>query len=82
MSRYLDPVVRLELPVIARIIQDEVWLEGERRGGPVPPDDPVVCENVCSIILRIGRELREKFEAEAAGEMAGAFREEERQHAA
>ena len=57
-----DPVLRLQRPVIAKIIEDEVWLEGERRGCPVPPEDPIVRENVCTIVLRIGRELREKFE--------------------
>jgi hypothetical protein len=78
MSPLLDPVVRLQLPVIAKIIQDEVWLEGERRGCAVSPDDPVVREKVCAIILRIGRELREKLQASLpsaapghAGEVGG-----------
>lgn len=55
----LDPIVFRELPIIEKIIRDETWLEGERRGCPVAPDDPVVRENVCLVILRIGRELRE-----------------------
>jgi hypothetical protein len=55
----LDPVVCRELPVIQKIIADETWLEGERRGCWVPPDDPVVRENVCQVILRIGAALRE-----------------------
>jgi len=82
MSRYLDPVVRLELPVIAQIIQDEIWLEGERRGGPVSSDDPVVCEKVCAVILRIGRELREKFEGKSAGGSTEPTGTGERQQAA
>jgi hypothetical protein len=57
--RLLDPIVSSELPLIQKIIEDETWLEGERRHGWVSPDDPVVREKVCEIILRIGRELRE-----------------------
>ena len=62
----LDPVIFREIPVIQKIIQDETWYESERRGCPVPPDDPVVRENVCQIILRIGRELRETLLAQIA----------------
>jgi hypothetical protein len=64
----LDPVVFRELPVIEKIIQDETWLEGERRGCPVTPEDPVVRENVCQVILRIGRELRESLVAQIAAQ--------------
>jgi hypothetical protein len=53
-----DPVVARQLPVIQKIIHDETWLEGERRGCPVPPTDPVVREKVCSVVLRVGAELR------------------------
>ena len=63
MNSPADRVVSLELPIIAKIIQDEVWLEGERRGCAVSPDDPIVRENVCAVILRVGRELREQLEA-------------------
>ena len=54
-----DPIVALELPVIQRIINDETWLESERRGCRVSPDDGVVRENVCRVVLRIGAQLRE-----------------------
>lgn len=57
--RLLDPVVFGELPLIQKIIDDETWLEGERRQAWVSSEDPVVRENVCRVILRIGRELRE-----------------------
>ena len=60
----LDPVVFRELPVIQKVIDDETWYEGERRGCYVSSDDPVVRENVCLVILRIGREWREKFSAQ------------------
>jgi hypothetical protein len=53
-----DPVVRHQLPCVAQIIRDETWLEAERRGQTVPPDDPVVRANVCAVILRIGARMR------------------------
>lgn len=56
-----DPILYRQLPVIQKIIDDETWLEGERRGCWVSPDDPVVCENVCQVILRVGQQLRESF---------------------
>ncbi len=62
-----DPIADLELPVIKKIIADETWLEGERRGCPVADHDPVVTERVCAVVLRIGRQLREALHfAEAA----------------
>ena len=64
----LDPVVFRELPVIQKVIDDETWYEGERRGCYVSQDDPVVRENVCMVILRIGRELRERFTAQLAAQ--------------
>jgi hypothetical protein len=55
----IDPIIRRELPVIRKIIEDETWLEGERRGCPVSPHDSVVQERVCSVVLRIGQDLRD-----------------------
>ena len=57
-----DPVLLRELPMIHKIIADETWLEGERRGRWVSPSDPAVRENVCRVVLRIGRELRASAE--------------------
>lgn len=59
-----DPVVHREIPVIQKIIADETWLEGERRGCHVQSDDRVVRENVCRVILRVGGELRESVTRE------------------
>lgn len=61
----MDPIVFQEIRIIEKIIRDETWLEGERRGCPVSPRDPVVCENVCKIILRIGAELRRELSKQA-----------------
>lgn len=58
-----DPILHREIPVIQKIIQDETWLEGERRGCHVRPDDHVVRERVCQVILRIGQELRDSLSA-------------------
>lgn len=59
MSSEPEPTLLRQLPVIQKVIQDETWLEAERRGCPVSPQDPAVREHVCQVILRIGRELRE-----------------------
>jgi hypothetical protein len=54
-----DPVLHRQIPVIQKIIQDETWLEGERRGCHVQPTDRVVRENVCRVILQVGQQIRE-----------------------
>jgi hypothetical protein len=62
-----DTVVLFQLPIIAKILQDETWLEGERRRQAVSPRDPVVVENVCRVVLRVGQELRVRFTTVAMG---------------
>jgi hypothetical protein len=57
----VDPVLLREIPVIQKIIQDEVWLEAERRGCPVSASDAIVRENVCRVIMRIGQQLRDSI---------------------
>ena len=59
--KHHDPVVVRQLPLIQKIIEDETWLEGERRGRHVASDDPVVRENVCRVVLRTGQQLRESL---------------------
>jgi hypothetical protein len=54
----IDPVLFREMPVIQKIIEDETWLEGERRRCWVSKDDPVVRDNVCLVVMRIGAALR------------------------
>lgn len=58
-----DPILFRELPVIRKIIEDETWLESERRGCRVGSDDRVVRDRVCQIILRIGQQLRDSLSA-------------------
>jgi hypothetical protein len=66
-----DPILFRELPVIQKIIQDETWLEGERRGCAVHPSDRVVREKVCEIILRIGQQLRDSLSAACSSDDNG-----------
>lgn len=66
----LDPVIFRELPAIHQIILNETWLESERRGCCVYPDDRVVRDNVCSVVLRIGEKLRRTTEMEMAAPLA------------
>ncbi|WP_414664779.1 hypothetical protein [Horticoccus sp. 23ND18S-11] len=54
--------------MLEKIIADETWLEGERRGRPVEPTDPVVRHHVCSVVLRVGADLRERAMRELAAE--------------
>lgn len=56
-----DTVLHHEIPVIRKIIADETWLEGERRGCAVSPDDRAVRDKVCTIVLEIGQELRDSI---------------------
>jgi hypothetical protein len=64
----LDPVVLKEMPLIRKIIRDETWFEGERRGCPVSSDDPVVRDNVCQVIFRVGAEMRRSFKADISAD--------------
>lgn len=66
-----DPILFRELPIIQKIIDDETWLEGERRGCHVSPEDKVVREKVCEIVLRIGQQLRDSLTAAIAQSTAG-----------
>jgi hypothetical protein len=73
MTPAKDAFLFRELQVIQKIIHDETWLEGERRGCYVSPNDPVVRERVCGVILRIGQSLRDSV----ARAMAPAFGSQE-----
>jgi hypothetical protein len=66
-----DPIVARELPIIQKIIQDETWLEGERRGCHVLPTDPVVRQKTCEVILRIGAELRQSLSRQSLSREVG-----------
>ena len=52
--------------MIQKIVADETWLEAERRGSWVSPDDPVVRENVCRVVLQVGAALRESLTVASA----------------
>jgi hypothetical protein len=73
----IDQLLFHQLSMIDKIIRDETWLEGERRGCSVPPSDPAVRENVCRVILRVGAQVRETAAQSVArgvvGEAARSF---------
>lgn len=54
-----EEVIRHELPIISKIVQDETWLLGERRGCPVDPKDLEVQLRVAEIIIQIGKSMRQ-----------------------
>ncbi len=64
-----DTIILREIPVIRKIIQDETWLEGERRGCVVKADDQIVRERVCEVVLRIGQQLRDAMTASITATM-------------
>lgn len=60
----MSEFIREELPEVERIVRDECWLEGERRGSPVPPTDPAVRARVADIILAgAGAEIRGRHQS-------------------
>ena len=54
--------IQAEIPAIERIVRDECWLEGERRGCPVDRNDPAIRARVVEIILTsVGAKLRSEL---------------------
>jgi len=53
-----NDIVGQEIPLIRKIIDDETWLEGERRNQPVSAQDQRVVENVCRVVLQVGADMR------------------------
>jgi hypothetical protein len=57
-------IIRAEIPDVKSIVDNECWLEGERRGQPVDGRDKTVRERVADIILGgAGAYLRKKHGA-------------------
>ena len=55
-------VIRAEIPDVQCIVDEECWLEAERRGQAVDRRDPVVQKRVADIILSgTGEYLRRKY---------------------
>lgn len=54
----MNAIEKQQLPMIAKIIADEQWLESERRGHYVPDHDPIVLFNVCAVVIRVGEQMR------------------------
>jgi hypothetical protein len=59
--------IRAELSGVRDIVQNECWLEGERRGSPVDPSDGVVQLRVADIILSgVGEQLRQNVSSSSS----------------
>lgn len=57
-------IAGIESPILEKIVRDECWLEGERRGCEVNPDDPVVSARIAEIIRASDRaSLPQKLES-------------------
>jgi len=55
-------IIRSEIADVQHIVQEQCWLEGERRGYPVTRHDPVIQRRVADIILNgAGAFLRRKY---------------------
>jgi hypothetical protein len=53
--------IRTEIPDVKNIVDNECWLEGERRGEPVDAHDAAIQTRVAQIILGgAGEFLRKK----------------------
>ena len=60
----LSEFILEELPEVERIVRDECWLEGERRGRPVLPTDPKIRAKVADIILAgAGEDIRGRHQS-------------------
>jgi hypothetical protein len=58
-------IIRSEIIDVKSIVNNECWLEGERRGHAVDPHDQAIRQRVADIILNgVGAYLRQKHEAQ------------------
>ena len=55
-------IIKAEIPLVQKIVQDETWLEGERRGCPVESNDEMVQMRVIDICLKESEKLRKEAE--------------------
>ncbi len=61
-------IIRAEIPDLEKIVRDECWLEGERRGVPVDRRDETIRLRVAEIILDgVGAYLRSKYSSTVNG---------------
>jgi hypothetical protein len=56
-------VIKAEVPLVEKIIRDETWYEGERRGTYVDPSDTRVQARVVDVVEKCADRIRkEAFE--------------------
>lgn len=60
IKKQIDSIafIQAERMIIEKIIRDETWYEGERRGRSVPADDMSVMRKVCEIVRRHDKEIK------------------------
>jgi len=46
----VEEFIQAQIPVVQKIIQDEIGVETRRRGMPVSPNDPAVRQRICQVI--------------------------------
>ncbi len=58
-------IIKEEAAIVEKMVDDETWYEGERRGCFIPKDDPTVMDKVFNILhdngLKIYNEVKEKL---------------------
>ena len=64
-------IMRKQIEYVRKIINDEVWLEGQRRRCAVDPSDRQVKLRVCDIVQETGAGMRERAIRELRDEMFG-----------
>ena len=55
----MTPVESIQIEIVQKMQDDEVWYEGERRRCPVPPNDRNVQLRICNILQAHGKAIRE-----------------------
>lgn len=55
-------VIRKEVEVVRKMIDDETWYEGERRHMMVDRNDPTVMGKVCDLLMDMGSRIYKEVE--------------------
>jgi len=53
-------LIKAEIPIVEKIIRDETWYEGERRGAFVDPNDPTVQSKVVEVVEKCADKIRDE----------------------
>ncbi len=53
-------LIKAEVPLVEKIIRDETWYEGERRGSYVDPNDTRVQARVVDVVEKCADQIRDE----------------------